>query len=125
MFSTILILVFAFLSLIVLMIIHEFGHFIIAKKFGVRVDEFGIGYPPRIFGKKIGETIYSINWFQKFIAKSNRCLGKFHAMQNIRIGCNFPNWYNFFSCFFGYSKKKYNRRFLNRSNLFDFLRWHL
>ncbi len=58
---SILILVAAFLSLIALMIIHEFGHFIIAKKFGVRVDEFGIGYPPRIFGKKIGETIYSIN----------------------------------------------------------------
>lgn len=51
----------AFLSLIALMIIHEFGHFIIAKKFGARIDEFGIGYPPRIFGKKFGETIYSIN----------------------------------------------------------------
>jgi regulator of sigma E protease len=62
MLSSILVLVIAFLSLIALMIIHEFGHFIIAKKFGVRVDEFGIGYPPRIFGKKIGETIYSINW---------------------------------------------------------------
>lgn len=62
MISSILILAVAFLSLIALMIIHEFGHFIIAKKFGVRVDEFGIGYPPRIFGKKIGETIYSINW---------------------------------------------------------------
>ena len=60
--TAILILAVAFLSLIALMIIHEFGHFIIAKKFGVRVDEFGIGYPPRIFGKKIGETIYSINW---------------------------------------------------------------
>ncbi len=57
----ILTLIIAFLSLIALMVIHEFGHFIIAKKFGVRVDEFGIGYPPRIFGKKIGETIYSIN----------------------------------------------------------------
>jgi len=43
------------------MIIHEFGHFIIAKKFGVRVEEFGIGYPPRIFGKRFGETIYSVN----------------------------------------------------------------
>lgn len=32
-----------------------------AKKFGVKVEEFGIGYPPRIFGKKIGETVYSIN----------------------------------------------------------------
>ena len=62
MISSILILAVAFLSLIVLMIIHEFGHFIIAKKFGIRVDEFGVGYPPRMFGKKIGETIYSINW---------------------------------------------------------------
>ncbi|MCP6718991.1 MAG: RIP metalloprotease RseP [Patescibacteria group bacterium] len=32
-----------------------------AKRFGVKVEEFGIGYPPRLFGKKIGETIYSIN----------------------------------------------------------------
>ena len=55
-------LVIAFFSLIALMIIHEFGHFIIAKKFGVRVEEFGIGYPPRMFGKKFGDTIYSINW---------------------------------------------------------------
>jgi len=61
MVSAILTLVIAFLCLIALMIIHEFGHFIIAKKFGVKVDEFGIGYPPRIFGKKIGETIYSLN----------------------------------------------------------------
>ena len=61
MISTILMLIVALFSLIVLMVIHEFGHFIIAKKFGVRVDEFGIGYPPRIFGKKIGETIYSVN----------------------------------------------------------------
>jgi len=33
----------------------------LAKKFGVKVEEFGIGYPPRIFGRKIGETVYSIN----------------------------------------------------------------
>lgn len=51
----------AFFSLIVLMIVHEFGHFIIAKKFGVKVEEFGIGYPPKLFGKKIGETVYSVN----------------------------------------------------------------
>jgi len=57
----ILTLIFALFCLIALMVIHEFGHFIIAKKFGIRVDEFGIGYPPRIFGKKFGETIYSIN----------------------------------------------------------------
>ena len=57
----ILTLIVALLSLVALMVIHEFGHFIIAKKFGVRVDEFGIGYPPRLFGKKFGETLYSIN----------------------------------------------------------------
>lgn len=48
--------------LVVLILVHEFGHFIIAKKSGIRVDEFGIGFPPRIFGKKIGETTYSLNW---------------------------------------------------------------
>lgn len=54
-------LIIALASLIILMIVHEFGHFIIAKKFGVRVEEFGIGYPPKLFGKKFGETEYSIN----------------------------------------------------------------
>ncbi len=58
MFLTIII---AFLSLIGLIIIHEFGHFILAKRFGVKVEEFGIGLPPRLIGKKIGETIYSLN----------------------------------------------------------------
>lgn len=45
----------------VLVLIHELGHFLTAKKFGIKVEEFGFGFPPRIFGKKIGETIYSIN----------------------------------------------------------------
>lgn len=57
----ILTIIIAFISLIGLMVLHEFGHFILAKKFGVRVEEFGIGFPPRLFGKKIGETIYSLN----------------------------------------------------------------
>jgi len=47
--------------LAVLILIHEFGHFIAAKKSGVRVEEFGFGLPPRLFGIKKGETIYSIN----------------------------------------------------------------
>ena len=47
--------------LVVLILVHEFGHFISAKRSGIRVDEFGIGFPPRIVGKKIGETTYSIN----------------------------------------------------------------
>lgn len=53
--------VIAFFSIIFLMVVHEFGHFFIAKKAGVNVEEFGLGYPPRIFGKKIGQTLYSIN----------------------------------------------------------------
>lgn len=50
------------LTLLILVVIHEFGHFLMAKKFGIKVKEFGFGIPPRIWGKKIGETLYSINW---------------------------------------------------------------
>lgn len=58
MFSTILIF---FAVLFVLVIVHEFGHFIVAKKSGMRVDEFGFGFPPRLFSIKKGETTYSFN----------------------------------------------------------------
>ena len=49
--------------LVFLIVVHELGHFIAAKIFGVRVEEFGVGYPPRalMFGK-IGETEYTLNW---------------------------------------------------------------
>ena len=47
--------------LLVLVIVHEFGHFFTAKKFGIRVDEFGFGFPPRLFGFKKGETEYTLN----------------------------------------------------------------
>lgn len=50
------------ITLLILVLIHEFGHFLVAKKFGIKVEEFGFGIPPRAWGKKIGETIYSINW---------------------------------------------------------------
>lgn len=49
--------------IVVLIIVHEFGHFIAAKWAGMRVDEFGIGYPPRALTLgKIGETVYTLNW---------------------------------------------------------------
>ncbi len=48
--------------LVVLILAHEFGHFIVAKKSGIRVDEFGIGFPPKITGWKKGETEYTLNW---------------------------------------------------------------
>lgn len=44
-----------------LVLIHEFGHFFVARKAGIKVEEFGFGLPPRIWGKKRGETLYSIN----------------------------------------------------------------
>jgi len=50
------------IALAILILVHEFGHFIVAKKLGIRVDEFGLGLPPRLWGKKIGETLYSFNW---------------------------------------------------------------
>lgn len=49
------------LGISALIILHELGHFLTAKFFKMRVDEFGIGFPPRLFGRKIGETLYSIN----------------------------------------------------------------
>lgn len=50
-----------FAVLFVLILVHEWGHFIVAKKTGMRVDEFGIGFPPKLFGIKKGETEYTIN----------------------------------------------------------------
>ncbi|MBI4159704.1 site-2 protease family protein [Candidatus Wolfebacteria bacterium] len=54
-----IILVVLFLS--VLVVVHEFGHFIAAKLFGITVLEFGVGFPPAILRRKIGETVYSVN----------------------------------------------------------------
>ncbi len=48
-------------TLLILVVIHELGHFLMAKKFGIKVLEFGFGIPPKIWGKKIGETLYSLN----------------------------------------------------------------
>ncbi|MDY6892132.1 MAG: RIP metalloprotease RseP [Chloroflexota bacterium] len=45
-----------------LIFVHEMGHFIAARLSGVKVLEFGFGYPPRIFAIKRGETEYSLNW---------------------------------------------------------------
>lgn len=47
--------------LFVLVLVHEWGHYITAKKTGMRVDEFAIGFPPRLFSVKKGETEYSFN----------------------------------------------------------------
>jgi regulator of sigma E protease len=69
-----------FLILSVLVFVHEFGHFWVARRFGIKPEEFGFGFPPRVFGvyrsrdggwKKVAggrepddaaDTIYSVNW---------------------------------------------------------------
>lgn len=52
--------VIALLGLVFLIVIHELGHMLTAKAFGVRVPEFGIGFGPAIFKKKFGGTVYSL-----------------------------------------------------------------
>jgi len=59
--SVAIIIIIFVVSLFVALYLHELGHFIAAKRAGVKVEEFGIGLPPRLFGIKRGETIYSVN----------------------------------------------------------------
>ncbi len=55
--STVLVII----GLALLIFVHEAGHFVSAKLMKMKVEEFGFGFPPRIWGKKIGETLYSVN----------------------------------------------------------------
>lgn len=55
-------LIVGFLAMLsILVVIHEAGHFIVAKLAGVKVEEFGVGFPPRLWGIRRGETIFTIN----------------------------------------------------------------
>ncbi|MFH1423889.1 MAG: M50 family metallopeptidase [Candidatus Nealsonbacteria bacterium] len=83
----------ALFSLIALLVIHEFGHFILAKKFGTKIEEFGVGYPPRIIGKKIGETIYSLNLipFGAFV----KIHGEAGGVEDYRSFTDKPLWQRF------------------------------
>lgn len=51
-----------FVIIVGLVVAHEFAHFMTAKLFGVYVIEFGVGFPPKVWGKRFGETEYTINW---------------------------------------------------------------
>jgi len=80
----------AVISLFGLIIIHELGHFVMARRFGVKVEEFGLGLPPRLFGKKFGETIYSLNLlpFGAFV----KILGEEKEIQDPRSFSQKPIW---------------------------------
>jgi len=54
--------IFAFVIVLgILVFFHEFGHFLVARLFGVGVERFSLGFGPKIFGKKIGDTDYCIS----------------------------------------------------------------
>lgn len=53
--------IYAIIALGVLIFVHELGHFLVAKKLGVEVEKFSLGFGPKVFGKKIGETEYIIS----------------------------------------------------------------
>jgi len=59
---TLLIIVLVILVFGLLVFVHELGHFVVAKRAGVEVEEFGFGFPPRLVGVQVGPTIYSLNW---------------------------------------------------------------
>ena len=55
--------IFSFIiALGVLVFVHELGHFLVAKRAGIRVERFSLGYPPKMFGFQYGETEYCISW---------------------------------------------------------------
>lgn len=83
----------AVLIFISLIIIHEFGHFIAAKLLGVRVNEFAVGFGPKLFSKKFGETTYKAN----LIPLGGYCAmeGEESASDDPRAFCNKPAWRRF------------------------------
>lgn len=63
MLTTILTIIFVIILFAALVVGHELGHFLLAKRNGIKVEEFGLGFPPRIgHGRQIGETLYTLNW---------------------------------------------------------------
>ena len=46
----------------IMIFVHELGHFLVAKWVGIRVERFSLGFPPKMFGKKFGDTEYCISW---------------------------------------------------------------
>ena len=78
--------------LIFLVVAHEFAHFLTAKFFGIKVLEFGVGFPPRIAGFRRGETEYTINWLP--LGGFVRLLGE-EDPNNPRSLAAAPRWHRF------------------------------
>ncbi len=87
------------IGLSVLILGHEAGHFFAARAFGLKVDEFGFGFPPRLFAKRKGETEYSFNWlpfggFVKIAGEEDVASGEFGKLESLPL--NEKNHYFFF-----------------------------
>lgn len=94
---TLLTIIVSILILGLLILSHEFGHFISAKKLGIKVEEFGFGFPPRIFSVKKGETVYSLNLipfggFVKIYGEQRPKNIKNNLTKNKRTFYNRPIW---------------------------------
>ena len=83
----------AVLVFILIIIIHELGHFIAAKLLGVRVNEFALGFGPKLFSKKLGETEYKVN----LIPLGGYCAmeGEDAGSDDPRAFCNKAAWRRF------------------------------
>lgn len=75
----------AIIMFLFLILIHEFGHFIIAKKSGIKVNEFAVGMGPKIYSKQKGETLYSLNLLP---------IGGYCAMEGEEEDSNDPRSFN-------------------------------
>ncbi|MBI4086001.1 MAG: site-2 protease family protein [Candidatus Liptonbacteria bacterium] len=83
-----LIFIFVIIGLAVLILGHEAGHFWVAKAFGLKIDEFGFGFPPRLFARKKGEVEYSFNWlpfggFVKIAGEEDSASGEFVKLESL------------------------------------------
>ena len=97
-----LIFIIVLIGLSLLILVHEAGHFFAAKYFGLKVDEFGFGFPPRMFAWKKGETEYGLNWlpfggFVKIAGETDRLqdiekLEKLSTEEKKRIFLFQPAW---------------------------------
>ena len=83
----------AVLLFLVLIIIHEFGHFIAAKSLGVRVNEFAVGFGPKLFARQWGETKYAFN----LIPLGGYCAmeGEDEESSDSKAFCNKKPWRRF------------------------------
>ncbi len=90
--TVLLALIAGILILGLLIFVHELGHFITAKATGVQVQEFGIGFPPRIWAFQRGETTYSLNWiflggFVKLLGEEDPTHPRSFASKSKRVRC--------------------------------------